>query len=93
MNRVKKMWAALVGAFKWVKSIVSEQDGLGSASRIAKLSIIGSSVFCIVFVTLKTGQLPPAEELKALAEVITAGTVGYAANQLKEALSKDKGDS
>lgn len=92
MNSLKNAWAVVKQLVAWCKSVVSEQDGLGSASRVVKLAVVGSCAFCLVFVTVRTGQLPDADKLRALAEVIGMGSAAYAANMLKNAIGKKDGD-
>lgn len=72
----------------FIKSIFSESDGMGSASRTAKLTIIFTSMACLVFVVIVKKDLPTAEQLTALAKVIGAGSVAYVGNQIAGAINK-----
>jgi hypothetical protein len=84
---VKKIISIIKRAVLWVKSIASESDGTGSASRVAKLIIVISSMVALLAVVWFKHDLPSADQLSALAKVIAAGSVAYTANQLKDWLA------
>jgi hypothetical protein len=86
MKAIKKIIEAAKRLVAFVKSILSERDGSGSASRAFKLMIGGSCCLCLVLVTVWNRQLPSPDQLKALAEVIGAGSAAYIGNVAARAL-------
>lgn len=69
----------------FAKATVSEQDGLGSTSRIIALMVAVTIVVCVLYVTFHTGALP---DLTSAALLLGAGTGGYAANKISGMLGK-----
>jgi len=81
-NFISKLKAILV----WLKSIVSEQDGLGSASRITAVLTTIFVLFWVTYVVIHTGALP---DLSSASMFLAAGTGGYAANKLSSLIKGD----
>lgn len=79
---MKKFISIIKRAIIWIKSIASESDGSGSASRVGKLLIISTCCVALLAVVWFKHDLPGADQLSALAKVIAAGSVAYTANQL-----------
>jgi hypothetical protein len=79
---IKKIISIVKRVVLWVKSIVSESDGSGSASRVGKLLIVSTCCVALLAVVWFKHDLPSADQLSALAKVIAAGSVAYTANQL-----------
>lgn len=69
----------------FLKSACSEQDGLGSMSRIIAGAVALTVIVCVVYVTFHTGALP---DLTSAALLLGAGTGGYAANKVSGMLGK-----
>lgn len=76
---------------EWLKSVASESDGSGSASRVVKLCITATCCASLLLVVLFKHDLPSAEQLKGLAQVIGMGSAAYALNQLKAGWVEGKG--
>lgn len=71
---------------KFLKSVVSEQDGLGSASRITALLTTVAVIGWVTYVVIHTGTLP---DLSSAALFLGAGSGGYAANKVSSMIKGD----
>lgn len=69
----------------WFKSVLSEQDGLGSASRITAFLTTIFVLGWVTFVVIHTGTLP---DLSSASVFLAAGTGGYAANKISGLFNK-----
>lgn len=76
----------LKALFAWLKSIVSEQDGLGSASRVTAVLTTIFVLGWVTFVVIHTGTLP---DLSSASVFLAAGTGGYAANKISSLIKGD----
>lgn len=83
---IRKLGVLLKSLFVWFKSILSEQDGLGSASRITAFLTTIFVLGWVTFVVIHTGTLP---DLTSASLFLAAGTGGYAANKLSSLLKGD----
>lgn len=70
----------------FVKSTFSESDGTGSASRVLAGTSVTAVLTWVTYVVIKNGALP---DLSGAALFLSAGFSGYAANQMRRAMSKD----
>ena len=71
--------------FHFLKSALSEQDGLASASRITAFLTTIAVIFWVTFVVIHTGTLP---DLTSAALFLGAGHGGYAANKVSSMFGK-----
>lgn len=70
----------------FLKTAISEQDGLGSASRITALLTTIAVIGWITYVVIHTGLLP---DLTSASYFLAAGHGGYAANKVSSLLKGD----
>ena len=71
--------------FHFLKSALSEQDGLASASRITAFITTIATIAWVTYVVIHTGMLP---DLTSASMFIAAGHGGYAANKISEMTQK-----
>lgn len=83
------MFAAVKSLVAWVRSVLSEKDGTGSASRVVKWMIASTCCLALLSVVWFKHDLPTADQLSALAKVIAAGSAAYAFNQIKNGWTGD----
>ena len=67
------------------RSVFSEADGTGSASRVLTAYLIGIAGACVLFLTIRNGALPGPMELTGLAAFATAP---YDVNKIALALGR-----
>jgi hypothetical protein len=86
---IKKVIGLIKKAIAWGKSVASESDGTGSASRVVKLLLASTCSAALLLYVFFKHDLPSADQLSALAKIIGAGSLGYVANMIKNGLKKD----
>jgi hypothetical protein len=89
MNLIRRVFTAAKAIVLWAKSILSEKDGTGSASRVVKWMIASTCCLALLCVVWFKHDLPSADQLSALAKVIAAGSAAYAFNQIKNGWTGD----
>jgi hypothetical protein len=93
MSFLRRAFAAMKALASWVRSVLSEKDGTGSASRVVKWMIASTCCLALLAVVCFKHDLPSADQLSALAKVIAAGSTAYVFNQLKNGWTGDGSSS
>lgn len=70
----------------FLKTALSEQDGLGSASRITAFLTTVAVISWVTYVVIHTGTLP---DLTSASYFLAAGAGGYAANKVSSIIKGD----
>jgi len=72
--------------FTFLKTALSEQDGLASASRITAFLTTIATLGWVTFVVVHSGALP---DLTSASYFLAAGHGGYAANKISDMVKGD----
>lgn len=86
MSWFSSIQSTLSKPLHFLKSALSEQDGLGSASRIIGFMTTIAVIGWVTFVVIHTGTLP---DLTSAAVFLGAGLGGYAANKVSSLIKGD----
>lgn len=90
---MKKISDAFKKLVAWGKSVYSERDGSGSASRVhTGLIVIGVVAVLVIYVWFKR-DLPSTDQMGGLAKILGVGTGSYGVNKLAEKFGKKDEDA
>jgi len=73
----------------FAKSVASERNGTGSASRVVFIIVASGAMLTLLLYVYLRRELPESDKLSALAKIIGSGASGYLGNQIKNAVTKD----
>jgi uncharacterized protein involved in response to NO len=72
----------------FIKSVLSERDGTGSASRVVGAVIVLAVISWVTYLVITTKALP---DLTSASLFVAAGFSGYGVNKLAGAVRREEG--
>lgn len=81
------MWETILKLSTFAKSVASEADGSGSASRVVALLVTVACMAALLLTVYYQHNLPSEDQLIGLAYVLACGVGAYGVNQIKSKFS------